>query len=103
MRRATVFASAVLVAFGLLLGASSLANASIVVYSGLDVGANSTDPRPNSNAAASSFSAAVGSSTLITFESSPVGTFSSLVVSPGVTLTGNDYVNSNTQSIRNSP
>ena len=64
-----------------------------VVYSGFDSGAGPSDPRPNSNAAAASFDAAaasVGTSSLITFESDPVGGFTTLTVAPGVTVTSTD-------------
>lgn len=86
---------------------SGQASAAIQVFSGGDAGANSTDPRPISNATAASFDAAAGAlghENLITFESAPVGTYSSLTVVPGVTLTGTDYTgNSAGQSIRDSP
>ncbi len=55
------------------------------------MGANSGDARPNSDAAAAAFDAAVGTFGLIDFESESVGTFTSLGVAPGVTLTGSDY------------
>ena len=70
---------------------TSVANANPITFSGTDVGANSTDPRPNSNAAAASFDAAagaLGSTSLINFESAPLGTVNNLVIAPGVTLTG---------------
>jgi hypothetical protein len=90
-------------AFGVL----SQAGAAIVTFSGGDAGANSTSPHPKSNAAAASFDAsagALGTENLITFESSPVGAYSSLVVAPGVTLTGTDYTgNSSGQSILKAP
>jgi hypothetical protein len=86
---------------------TSVANANPIVFSGGDGGANSTDPRPNSNATAASFDAAAGAlgiTSLINFESAPIGTFHSLVVAPGVTLSGTDFTgNSSGQSIRNSP
>src|SRR4051794_15989976 len=65
-------------------------DAAIVTFSGIDPGVGPTDPRPLSNAAAASFDAAaglLGPSTLINFESAPVGGFTSLLVAPGVTLT----------------
>ncbi len=58
-----------------------------ITYSGVDNGAGERDPRPNSDAAAVSFDAAVGSRDLITFEGLPVGNFASLPVAPGVTVT----------------
>jgi hypothetical protein len=78
---------------------TSVANANPIIFSGVDIGANSTDPRPNSNTAAASFdtaAGALGSTSLINFESAPLGNFNTLVVAPGVTLGGS-------QSIRNSP
>ena len=87
--------------------AATSATAAVVTFQGGDAGANSTDPRPNSNATASTFDTAaslLGAENLITFESAPVGTYSSLVVAPGVTLTGTDFTgNSAGQSILNSP
>jgi hypothetical protein len=72
------------------------ANATIVVTSGTDIGANSTDPRPNSNAAAASFDSS-NNETIYTFETAPLGSFASLNVAPGVTMT------STTASILNTP
>ena len=54
--------------------------------------------RLSSNAAA----AALGPASLITFESAPVGAFTSLAVAPGVTLTGANSQN-NPQTINNTP
>lgn len=75
------------------------------VYSGADPGANSTDPRPNSVAAAGLFDAAaggLGAISLLDFESSPLGAFSSLTPAPGVTITGADVGGSN-QTVLNAP
>jgi hypothetical protein len=72
------------------------------VFSGTDPGAGSADLRPNSDAAAASFGAALGSSNLITFESAPVGPFNNLMVAPGVSLFGNDVFN-HPETIRNAP
>jgi hypothetical protein len=86
---------------------TSVANANPIVFSGGDAGANSTDPRPNSNATAATFdtaASALGPTSLINFESAPVGAFHSLVVAPGVTLSGTDFTgNSSGQSIRDTP
>jgi hypothetical protein len=74
-------------------------------FSGLDAGANSSDPRPNSDAAATSFATAataLGPTSLITFESAPVGSFNNLEVVPGVVIDGTD-ANSADQTIRDSP
>jgi PEP-CTERM motif-containing protein len=94
----------------LMLGAGLLSvpvTASPIVFSGSDNGANSTDPRPGSNAAAAAFdvgAGALGTLNLVTFETAAVGTFNSLVVAPGVTLTGTDFTgDSSGQSIRNAP
>ncbi len=79
------------------------ASASIITFTGEDIVSTTTSPHPNSAAAAASFAtaaAAIGTVSTITFESAPIGTFSSLTAAPGVTLTGSD-VNSNNQSIRN--
>lgn len=48
--------------------------------------AGPADPRPNAAAAAASFDALLGSSSLITFEGLPVGDFSTLAVLAGVTV-----------------
>ena len=87
-----------------MVGCAVTSNAALVVFSGNDAGANSTDPRPISIATAAAFDAAVvglGTTTLIDFESAPLGSFSSLVIAPGVTLTGLDF-NSGNQTILNS-
>jgi hypothetical protein len=71
------------------LGMSGTGNAAMITYIGHDVGANSTDPRPNSNAAAAAFDVAtslIGSLNTITFESAPLGGFGSLPVGFGVTM-----------------
>lgn len=76
----------------------------LVVYSASDI-ANSTDPRPNSDAMAASFDAAaagLGLVSIIDFESAPLGLFNNLVVAPGVTIDGTD-VFSLDQEIRNTP
>ena len=81
------------------------AHAQIVPFIGTDAGANMTDPRPNSNAAATAFdlaAGALGTETLINFESSSAGSFASLAPASGVTITGSDYFSSN-QSIQNAP
>jgi len=70
------------------LGTALTAQAAIITYSGLDNGAGAVDARPNSDAAAASFDAAVGSHGLITFEGLAVGNFNSPVtVATGVTVT----------------
>lgn len=79
--------------------------ASLVVFSGADVGAGSADPRPNADAAAAAFDAAaalLGPTGLITFESAPLGSFTNLTVAPGVTMDGTD-VTSNPQTVLNAP
>jgi hypothetical protein len=86
-------------------GASGSSQAGFVVFTGADVGAGPNDPRSMSNAAAASFSAAaaaLGPLGTITFESAPLGSFSSLSVAPGVTITGVDRLGNN-QNILNSP
>lgn len=79
-------------------------HAALIVYSNFDI-ANSTDPRPNSDAMAASFDAAaagLGPLAVIDFESAPVGVFNNLAVAPGVTMDGID-ISSNDQEIRNAP
>jgi hypothetical protein len=84
-----------------LIGVLSPANATL--FTGADGGAGSLATAPNSVAAAASFdaaAAALGTENTITFESSPLGPFSSLALASGVTLTGSN-VSSNDQSIVN--
>ncbi len=78
------------------------AKANIVIFSGGDPGANSTDPRPNSNSTAASFDAATGPNSLITFESAPLGSFTNLTVAPGVTINGTS-LGGDPQTIVNTP
>ena len=78
------------------------AHAGLTLFTGADDGAGSLATAPNSVAAAANFdaaAAALGTENTITFESSPLGLFSSLALA-GVTLTGTN-VNSNDQSIVN--
>ncbi|MGD0745209.1 MAG: PEP-CTERM sorting domain-containing protein [Verrucomicrobiota bacterium] len=81
--------------FGLI---TASANSSPIVFNGIDPGANSTDPRPNSITAASDFDTAagvLGPVNIIDFEAAPVGFFfSSLLIAPGVTLdtTSEQYI-----------
>src|ERR1700674_1607024 len=79
------------------------AHAALITFTGTDAGAGSLATAPNSVAAAGSFAAAVaalGTENTLTFESSPLGTFSSLIPVSGVSLTGTN-VNGNNQSIVN--
>jgi len=67
------------------------ADAGITTFIGSDGGAGPGDPRPNSDAAAASFDAAasaLGTEGLVNFESAPLGSFSSLTVAPGLTISG---------------
>jgi hypothetical protein len=85
------------VAFGLI---TASASAAPILFNGIDFGANSNVPHPNSITAASAFEAAsgaLGTVNLIDFESAPVGSFTSLLVTPGVTLSTTGI-----QSIRDS-
>ena len=79
------------------------AQAGLILFTGADDGAGSLASASNSVGAAASFDAAVaalGIEHTITFESSPLGAFSSLPLISGVTLTGAN-VNNNDQSIVN--
>lgn len=89
MKRVTLL----LAALALVLGGVGPAVAGPIVYSGFDNGANSTDPRPNSNAAKAAFDLAVGATSLITFETSPLGNFVNLVVGSGVTADSGEIRN----------
>jgi hypothetical protein len=65
-----------------------------VIFTGADLGVLPSSPSgPNSTAAATSFDTAaalLGNVSIITFENAPVGSFSSLMVAPGVTISGID-------------
>ncbi len=90
----------------LLLGFSLGASASVIVYTGSDLNAGPGDPHPNSAAAAASFATAaagIGSSSTITFESAPMGAFTSLGVAPGVTATGFNTSINNTPNFPTAP
>jgi hypothetical protein len=72
-------------------------------YTGEDIVATTSSPHPNSSAAAASFlsaAAGLGSVSTITFEGAPIGSFSSLSLGSGVSLTGTDLYGNN-QTIRN--
>jgi hypothetical protein len=78
-------------------------HAAPVLYSGSDA-ANSADPRPNANSAAAAFSSAAGAlgpTSLINFESAPVGSFHNYAIVPGVSINGTDGVTSADQTIAN--
>src|SRR6266478_7443476 len=99
---ATRRAIRVMVTFALAL-ATVPAHAGLILFAGADDGAGSLATAPNSTAAAASFDTAVaglGIENTITFESSPLGTFSSLTPALGISLTGSN-VNGNNQSIVN--
>ncbi len=84
---------------------SVCASASPITFTGEDLNAGPGSAHPNSMAAAVSFNAAasaLGTVSTISFENAPVGSFSSLGVAPGVTLTGAAYSGAN-QSINNTP
>ena len=94
--------SAVMAVLGLVL-VTTPAHAGITLFTGADDGAGSLATAPNSVASAASFdaaAAALGAENTITFESSPLGLFSSLAPASGVGLTGTN-VNGNDQSIVN--
>jgi hypothetical protein len=90
-----------LLAISVALLLASPAFAGITTYTGFDDGVGAP-PHPLSDAAAAAFDAATGHLPIITFESAPLGPFSSLVVAPGVTLTGSDIGGAD-QTIINSP
>jgi hypothetical protein len=82
---------------------SVCASAAVVTFTGEDLNAGPGSAHPVSSAAAGSFTtaaSAIGNVSTINFESSPVGSFNSLVVAPGVTLTGTNY-NGGNQAILN--
>ncbi len=75
-----------------------------VVFTGADLGVLPSSPSgPNSTLAAANFDTAaalLGNASIITFEGAPVGSFTSLTVAPGVTISGTDR-NGNNQAISN--
>ena len=90
------------VAVALVLAAAP-AHAALITFTGADDGAGSLATAPNSVAAAGNFDAALatlGIERTITFESSPLGAFSSLALASGITVTGAN-INNNAQSIVN--
>ncbi len=92
-------------ALGFLALSWGVAAATPVNFTGEDLGAGPGSPHPSSSAAATAFglaSAALGVVSTITFESAPVGAFTTLTVAPGVTLSGANY-NGGHQTILNSP
>jgi hypothetical protein len=93
---------ALLLGFGLI---SGQAHGGLSTFGGEDLQPTGTPgAHPNADSAAASFrtaALAVGPVGTITFESSPLGSFSSLTVAPGVNITGTD-VNGSNQTIRNS-
>ena len=75
--------------------------AGVVSFTGEDLNAGPGNPTPGSSAAAASFATAaglIGSIATINFESAALGSFTSLTVAPGVTLTA-----VTTGSINNTP
>jgi hypothetical protein len=80
------------------------ASASVITFTGADLGVLPASPSgPNSTAAAASFDTAaalLGTESIINFESAPVGSYTSLLIAPGVTLSGSDVSGSN-QAIKN--
>ena len=85
--------------------ASLSASASVVTFTGEDLNAGPGSAHPNSTAAANNFysaASALGTVSNITFESAPTGSFTSLTVAPGVTISGTSYVGAS-QQILNSP
>jgi hypothetical protein len=77
-----------------------------VIFTGADLGVLPASPSgPMSSLAAASFDTAaalLGNVSIITFESAPVGSFTSLTVAPGVTISGTTR-NLGNQSISNTP
>jgi hypothetical protein len=69
------------------------------IFAGADLGVLPGSPSgPNSTAAAASFDAAaalLGNVSIITFESAPLGSFTSLTVAPGVTISGTNIDGTN--------
>jgi hypothetical protein len=91
------------VALALLACSAASASASVITFAGEDIMATTTSAHPTSSAAAGSFdaaAAAIGNVSVISFESAPLGSFASLTVAPGVTISGTSAGGTN-QSILN--
>lgn len=82
------------------LALSGPADAALMIYQGSDAVASASAPRLNGGAAEAAFLAATGATTLVTFESSPLGSFSSLSPVSGLTITG-DNISLADQTVRN--
>ena len=82
------------------------ASAALVTYTGADLNVLPSSPSgPNSTLAANNFGAAaalLGTVSVITFESAPLGAYTTLTVAPGVTISGSN-INGANQSINNTP
>jgi hypothetical protein len=93
-------------AFIFLAGVLSLANsvnAQITVYAGRDAGYPSgSSVRTQSDTAAAQFDSVIGPHGVITFETTPTGSYTSLSLAPGVTLTGTTQSGGH-QAISNAP
>src|SRR3981081_157113 len=79
-------------------------SAALVTFTGADIGVLPSSPSgPNSTAAAASFGVAaalLGNVSIITFEGAPLGSFTNLLVAPGVSISGSDLNGAN-QTIKN--
>ncbi len=81
---------------------TSHVEAAIVTYSGKDTNIAINGPHPKSDTAAAQLATAAGSLQTITFESAPIGNFTSLTVAPGVVLyLTNSSNNNSTNGITN--
>ena len=76
----------VVLAIGIVLVFAIQASATPITFYGLDNGVGPGGARPNSDAAAASFALATGPTSLINFESAPVGDFATLGLGGGVSV-----------------
>jgi len=82
--------------FVLVVCASATVLAVPITYYGIDAGAGPSSPRPNSDATAATFDAAasaLGTVSIVDFESAPLGYFASVTVAPGVTASMSGMAN----------
>src|SRR5579859_2782202 len=79
------------------------ASAAVITFSGEDIMTTITSPHPISALASSNFTAATPGASVIDFESAPVGSFTSLLVAPGVTLTGTNTSINNVPNFPTAP
>jgi hypothetical protein len=108
MNLGSKFLASAIVLSTLAFAGSTGAFAGVTTFTGTDLGVGPGGAHPLSDAAAAAYDASTGPQTVITFESSPVASFTDLNPSPGVDITGidrfgNDLFVSNTPNLPTGP